>query len=261
MYELTLPDIQIVAEDKQIKLIGYEHLNESLDKLGEYLTSVTVTSENIKESKSLVAQVRKACKTLNEQRIAFKKEYMKPLETLEEQIKSLDKKASDFEETVRVQIRDLEEQERENKREEIYNLFIKRLRVYGSENLYPFESFFKREYLNKSTSMNKIENEMAEWMEKRQNDLFALIAYSESIPQDKDTVITQFLNLEDVSETISYFTQLNEKKEQVAQAVQNAPQRATKPQPKTSVLIRISEEDLERVKQLLELSQIKYEIA
>lgn len=260
MYELALTSVDIVAENKQITLVGYEQLSEQLDRLGQYLTSIEVNPENIQESKRLVAQVRKACKNLNERRIAFKKEYLKPLETLEQQVKELDKRAAGFEDTVRVQIREIEEQEREQKREDVEELFNKRLKIYGSGELYPFESFLKQQYLNKSFSMNKIENEMVEWFENRQNDINALIAYSESIPQNKDTVITEYLNSGNVSGTISYFNSLNVVKEKVKKAIDTAPKRANKPQPKTTVLFKISEEDKQKVKQLLEISNIKFEI-
>ena len=261
MYELTIPNIDIVAENQEIRLIGYEYLDEQLDKLGEYLGSIEVTPENIKENKKLVAQVRKACRELNDRRLSFKKEYMKPLQTLEHQIKQIDTKASRFEELVRVQIRDLEELEREEKREEIKQLFDKRLKIYGSEELYPFDKFLTRQHLNKSTSMKKIEEEMVDWFENRQNDIYALINYSESIPQDKDNVLAQYLDCDSVSQTIQYFTDLNTKLEQVKLA-QKKPKRvrANKTQPKITKLIRISENDLERVKQLLSASNIEFEI-
>lgn len=261
MYELTIPNIDIVTENQDIRLIGYDYLDEQLDKLGEYLGSIEVTPENIKENKKLVAQVRKACRELNDRRLSFKKEYLKPLQTLEHQIKELDNKASRFEELVRVQIRDLEELEREEKREEIETLFKKRQRIYGQEELYPFESFLTRQHLNKSTSMNKIEEEMVEWFESRQNDIYALINYSESIPQDKDNVLAQYLDCGSVSQTIQYFTDLNEKLEQVRIAQEKPTRvRANKARPKTTKLIRISENDLERVKQLLSASNIEFEI-
>lgn len=261
MYQLTLTNTEIVASNQGISLVGYEELNRQLDKLGEYLNSIIVTPENIKENKKLVAQVRKACKTLDQERLEFKREYLKPLKTLEAQIKAIDQKAAQFESLVRVQIRELEEQEREEKEQKIKEIFTKRLRAYGTEELYPFESFIKPKHLNKSVTISKVEEEMAEWLENRQNDINALITYSESIPQDKDTVITQYLLLENVSETMLFFNELNEKKEQVKKAVQNAPKRANKPQTPTTVLFRIKESDVERVKQLLTISNIEFEIA
>lgn len=260
MNELSLPNVDIIAENQEIRLIGYEHLDKELDKLGEYLGSIEVTPENIKENKRLVAKVRSACKNLNERRLAFKREYMKPLQTLEDQIKQLDKKASQFEDQVRIQIRELEEKEREEKKTEIEEIFRKRQRIYGNDELYPFESFLTRQHLNKSTTIKKVEEEMVDWFENRQNDINALIAYSETIQQDKDNVIAQYLEMGDVSSTISYFTELNEKLEQVKKARKSVPKRPNKPQPKTTVLIRIAEDDLQRVKQLLAASNIKYEL-
>lgn len=261
MYELQLIDTNIVAKENGIELIGYDELNQQLDQLGEYLGSIEVTQDNIKENKKLVARVRKACNTLNEQRKAFKKSYLMPLTTLENQVKSIDKKAAKFEEQVRVQIRQIEEQERRDKESLIRDNFDRRLRAYGSPELYPFEDFLKREYLNKTYSLNKVEDEMAEWLEKRQNDIISLTSYSESIPQEQSEVITKYLELKDVSATIQHFTTLNQKKEQVKKAVKSAPKRANKPVVETTVLVRVKEKDLDKVKQLLELSNIEFEIA
>lgn len=260
MNELVLPNIDIVTDNQQIILVGYETLDKQLDQLGEYLSSVEVTQENIKENKKLVAQVRKACNDLNTRRIAFKKEYMKPLTTLENQIKQLDQKAKHFEDHVRDQIKELEEKEREEKYQTILDLFNKRLRIYGSDALYPFKSFFYRSYLNKSYSMNKIEEEMVEWFENRQNDINALIGYSETIKQSKDEVIAYYLECNNLTVTISHFAELNQTLEKVSHAVSTAPRRANKPQPKTSAVIKVLEDDLERVKQLLTASGISFEI-
>lgn len=260
MYDLALVNHEIQLKENKIELIGYDQLVKQLDQLGEYLLSIEVTEENIQENKRLVAQVRKACDQLNKERIAFKKNYLEPLETLEQQVKTIDKKASEFEAAVRIQIREIEEKEREDKKNEINKLFSKKARTYGNDDLYPFEDFLNNRYLNKSYSMNKIEQEMTAWFENRENDINALISYSESIPQDKETVITQYLLLQDVGQTISHFTRENEKKEQVRKAVQAKPKKAKKPTPKTTFLIRFSEDDRDRVTQLLKISNVDFEV-
>lgn len=260
MYDLVLTDHRIQLQNNKIELIGYDDLVKQLDQLGAYLLSVEVTPENIKENKKLVAQVRKACTELNKERIEFKKSYLEPLNTLEEQVKLIDKKAAEFESAIRVQIREIEENERKEKEETINNIFRKRARTYGNEDLYPFEDFLKREYLNKSYSLKKVEDEMVDWFENRENDINALINYSETISQDKETVISQYLLLQNVSDTISHFTQINQKKEQVKRAVEQKPKKAKKPEPETTVLIRINEKVLEKVEQLLSLSDVDYEV-
>lgn len=251
---------EIQLKENKIELLGYEQLVKQLDQLGEYLLSIEVTQDNIKENKKLVARVRKACDQLNKERVAFKKSYLEPLTTLEEQVKAIDKKAAEYEAVVRTQIREIEEQEREDKKNEIKEIFSKRSRTYGNSELYPFEDFLEQKYLNKSYSMTKVENEMINWFESRENDINALISYSESIPQDKETVITQYLLLQDVAATISHFTAENTKKEQVKKAVEDKPKKVKKPTPKTTFLIRFNEDDKERVTQLLDISKIEYEV-
>ena len=263
MHELTVVENTIkLNDDYSVTLVGYEKMLEQLDQIGEYLCSYEVTPENIKEAKSVVAQLRNACKDLNAQKIAFRKEYMKPIDKLYEQVKTIDNRCLGYEETVRSQIRNFEEQEKEEKKEEIRQLFQKKLRPYGGKEvreLFNFDTFFKNEYLRKSYSMNQIEKEMAEFFEQTTQDINALVAYSNNTPFDKDEIVLHYVECGDVSETITHYNKIAEDKEKVKKAME---ERKVKPTQKveSTFLLRIKEGDYAKTTNLLRAAGIDFEL-
>lgn len=264
MYELTIPEkheIQIIG--KNFEIVGYQDLLKELDKLGEYLLSVEITEENIQENKKLVAKVRNLAKQITSERVAFKKEYMKPLDTLTAQTKEIDRRLHNYEDSVRRQIRKLEEEERQKKKQEIEEIFNKRLRSYGgksAEYLYPFDDFFDPKFLNKSESMNKIEEKMADFFEYRQEDLSAIISFADEMDLNRDTVVNEYLKLGNVSQTINYFKEEKERKQRVSEALEHRKIKPTQTESEPCYYIKIKESDYAKAVQLLGIGGVEYEL-
>lgn len=264
MYELTIPEKhQIAVQDKQITIIGYDELVKELDQLGEYLLSIEVTPENLADSRKLVAQVRKSYTELNAEKIAFKKEYLKPLETLEKQVSEIQRRTQNYENNVRRQINLLEEQERKKKEETIRGLFKKRLRAYGGneiERIYSFEDFYDPKYANKSYPMNKVEKAMADFFENRREDLGALINFADTADLNRDTVVTKFLEGISVAETINYFNKLKQEKTEVKEALNKQKSKPKEEPPEPQMYFKVKESDYARVCELLSLGNIEFEV-
>lgn len=259
--DLVKKDYKIALnEEKNFEIVGYDDLMRQVNKLGEYLVNVEVTEDNLQENKKLVAQVRKSYETLNKNRIAFKKNYLLPLDNLEQQVKELSSRVKSYEATVRVQISELEEREREQKEEQIKEIFNKRLRAYGSEEIFRYEDFFERRFLNKSLSINKVEELMVEWLENRKQDLNALTDYAESIPQSEEEIISRYILEPNVASVITYFTEKNNELEAIKEAKKTIAKPKLKKKREPAVLISIKEKDLEKVKQLLDVSEIDYKV-
>lgn len=244
-------------QDNNFEIVDYEGLINQVKKLGEYLCSVEVTPENIQENKKLVAQVRKAYDKLNQNRIQFKKEYLIPIENLENQVKEISSLVQSYEATIRVQIREIEEQEREQKRKDIEKLFNKRLRAYGSEDIYIFDDFLEKRHLNKSVSIAKVEEEMVKWFENRQHDLNALSEFAHYMPQSEEEIINQYLLNPVLSDTICHFKREKKRLETIKQAKKEAKK---KPKVEPTTLIEIKDKDLEKIKQLFAAWNIDFSI-
>lgn len=264
MYELTVIDDPIKLEkDNSISIVGYDKILEQLDELGEYLCSVEVTEDNIKENRKLVAQVRKAVNKLNKRKIEFKKEYMKPLNLMYEQVKEIDRRATGYEEQVRTQIRQYDEEQRELRKKKLHQIFNKRLRPYGGkevQDIFRFEHFWKPEYAAKRFSFAEIERHMAEFLEQTTDDLNALLTFSEGVPQSRDEIVLYYVENGSVTETINHFKEINEKKKEVAKAMEERKSKPTKPIPETTFLLRIKQSDYKKATELLSLGGIDYEL-
>lgn len=174
--ELVPIDHDIQFHKAQVYFDGYETYKSQCQDIADYLTTIEVTPENIKEAKKIVASARKMVDTLNRRRIDLKKILLADYEVFETQVKDLAGIISDAEGMVRTQVRILDEQEREEKEDKLKGIWILRI------GQYPFseysEEWFSRwltpQHLNKSYSINKAEEDMTSWLEQRHRDLTAL---------------------------------------------------------------------------------------
>lgn len=264
MYELIISekhDIQL--KDRQVGIVGYDELLTELQKLGEYLLSVEVTEENVQENKKLVAQCRKAFKNIHEEKMAFKREYMKPLETLDAQVKEIDRRLGAYEYHIRRQVKELEDKTKKDKENQIREIYDKRLKIYGGDevkSLYPFDDFLKKEYLTKRKSLTKIEEEMVDFFESRREDISALIVFADKADLNRDTVVNEFLNRGSVSDTITYFDNLKKEKQEVKKALENNKVRPTETPSEPYLYLKIKESDFAKVTELFKLGNVEYEL-
>ncbi len=264
MYELIIPEThEIQLHDRKVGIVDYDELLAELDKLGTYLLSVDVTDENVKENKKLVAQCRKVFKNIHEEKMAFKREYMKPLETLDAQVKEIDRRLGAYEYHIRRQVKELEDKTRADKKAQIKELFDKRLKIYGGkevEQLYPFDDFMKKEYLNKRKSLTKIEGEMVEFFEQRRDDISACVVFADKANLNRDTVVNEYLNNGSVSDTITYFDNLKKEKDGVKKALDSSKVRPTETPPEPCLYLKIKESDFAKVTELFKLGNVEYEL-
>lgn len=194
MEYLTFKEDQLLVDVGKIEFYQYETLLNQALEVAEKVKSIEVTSENIKESKKIIASVNKAIKELNTRRITIKKEIMKPYDSFAKQIKDIENIVSEADEIVRNQIRNLEEAEREEKRKEIEDIWNKRINQYEYAKLTTFNDFIENKHLNKTYSMKKVEEDMVQTLEKYEKDIKLL-----SDMQDSKELINSYLDVKDVS--------------------------------------------------------------
>lgn len=194
MEYLAFKEDQLLVDVGKIEFYQYETLLNQALEVAEKVKSIEVTSENIKESKKIIASVNKAIKELNTRRITIKKEIMKPYDSFAKQIKDIENIVSEADEIVRNQIRNLEEAEREEKRKEIEDIWNKRINQYEYAKLTTFNDFIENKHLNKTYSMKKVEEDMVQTLEKYEKDIKLL-----SDMQDSKELINSYLDVKDVS--------------------------------------------------------------
>lgn len=244
---MALDDSQIVYKPCDIRFSGYDILLEQSKKLAYEIENVEVNEENIKQSKKLLAAVNKRLKELDDRRISIKKEVLVPYNTFESQVKEIVNIVKEADNVVRVQVRELEEKERDLKKQDIESLFDKRISSFKYSELFTFHDFFKQSYLNKTTSMNQIELEMVDWFEKIENDVEVI----NTLP-NTTKIFTQYKLTGDLALSIKY---VNER-----EMIENVVKKVVEKQSGQFIITLTDEKDLKLVEMFMKEQQIKYNL-
>lgn len=241
---------QIQVTPAIIHFNDFERLLSEAKELALNIGQVEVTEENIQVSKKMIAAVGKRVKEMEDRRIAIKKEILSSYHDFESHVKEIVNIVKDAENTVRDQVREMEERERDAKRDAIHEIFEKRLKHYNFDSMFGFDDFIKPQHLNKSVTMKAVESEMVEWLEKKDVDLKVI----KSLP-DGDEVLVEYLDTKDISVAIQIVNQRHERKQQIAAA---SP--ASKHDFKSSYVITIEDEkDFKLVELFMLSNKIKFE--
>lgn len=177
----TQPDVQITPA--QVNFPGFSSYLTSAHEIAEYIDNIVLTDENVKQVKSDLAAARKVTNSLDAKRKEIKKSILSDYETFESQIKELCGIISEAEDTLRSKVRDMEEREREEKRDQIFDIWEKRAWNYKIPDLLDeiartqkdvptaFNRFLTPQHLNKTTSLKSVETDMTKWLEEREQEL------------------------------------------------------------------------------------------
>ena len=171
------------------------------------------TEENIKETKKTLAKARKLTDRLNQARVTMKKEILKNYTVFEGQVKEIIGIIDDADKEVRAKVKDMEEAEREKKKQALFDLWLKRVPSYDYDILVAvlpdaFDRWLSPKHLNKTTSMKSIEADMTEWIKKTLSDIYTLKDMGDdyleaySYTGDVAKAITQVRQREDFLDTI-----------------------------------------------------------
>lgn len=202
---------QIKVRPGDVEFYGFEKLKKEALQLSEQISQVEVTDENLKVSKKMLAAVNNRVKEIESKRISIKKELLEPYSIFESQVKEIVGIVKDADSTVRQQVKDLEERERDEKREKLLEIFQKRISHYQMfHDFYSPDDFIKSQHLNKSTSLKSVETEMVEWLEKKDSDFKVIL----SLPNGNE-VLSEYLDTNDLSVAINIVNDREERKKQL----------------------------------------------
>lgn len=226
---------------------NYDEILNQARQLAEHVSSVVVTEETVKATKKLLAEVNKRITELEDERKLIKKAILSPYDEFEEKVKSITSVVKEAERIVREQVKELEEQERSVKQEEIVTIFGKRMKREPLLNgLFTALDFIKPQHLNKSTSITKVEAEMVEWIGQRKVD----IEYIKGLDHSDD-ILVEYKKCQHLIQSINLVQERYKVKEQIKQP--------NKPADHTATIV-INGKDLERVKQILQLSNVEFTV-
>lgn len=201
---------QIMVQQGKVDFPFFNTLRAQASELAAYINEVEVTEENVKESKKLLAAVNKAVKELEDRRIKIKRLMLEPYDLFEKQVKEITGIVKEADEVVRQQVRQLEETEREKKRQLLWKCFEIRKKLYTLGDLITFEDFIQPKHLNKTQSIEATENEMVDFLEKTERDVKVL----QKLP-DVQAHLNAYLETYDLALAMTKVRQDNERREQI----------------------------------------------
>lgn len=181
-----------------VKFKGYEKVKKEALALAERIKLTEVTEENIQLVKKELAKVNKGINEIEDVRKLIKKELLIPYTVFEEQVKEIVGIVKEADLLVRNQVRELEEMEREQKRQLIENMFNDKIKHYEFAALVPFTAFLKPNMINKSTSINSVEIELSTWLNERANDIDVI-----NTMEHRDELMVEYLKAFNLANAIS----------------------------------------------------------
>ena len=97
----------------------------------------------------------------------------------QDQIKEIGSIIGEGEDVVRSQIRELDDVQREAKREKVKELWDDHAERYKFVSWFGFEYWFEERFLNKSQSLNKLEESLVKWLEAHETDVLVIDSHPE----------------------------------------------------------------------------------
>lgn len=242
---------QIMVQQGSVSFPFYQELKAQASELAAYINEVDVNEENIKESKKLLAAVNKAVKELEDRRIKIKKVMLEPYDFFEKQVKEITGIVKEADEVVRQQVRQLEESERHAKRELLEEKWDMRKALYTLGDLIDFNDFLQSKHLNKTVSIESVENEMVAFLEKTERDVKAM----RKLP-DVQAHLNAYLETFDLALAMTKVQTEKERREQISELKAAKSEEAVF----TKTFTVFDEKDFLLVEMYMKNNRIKYEM-
>lgn len=145
-----------VAIPQEIKILNFEELKTELEAKADYYGSLAYTDEQIKDAKADRAQLNKFKNTVNSERIKKEKEFMEPFNGFKSQVNELIAIVEKPIAVIDERIAAYSDEQKAKKQKAIEELFSQ----IGFQNFVTLEKIWDPKWLNASTSMKSIEEQM-----------------------------------------------------------------------------------------------------
>lgn len=137
---------------------NYEELKAELTEVLSDYEHRVYTEETIADAKVDKASLNRLKKTINDERIRREKEYMKPFDTFKSQVKEICSLIDGASNKISDQLDTFEKKRQQEKKDDIIKLFEEKKS--GVADWITFNQVFNEKWLNKSTSMKAIKEEL-----------------------------------------------------------------------------------------------------
>ena len=165
MNELAETTIGVEMETPKIKITNKEKLDALVDAVVKKYSGIVVTEDTLKECKKTLTELRKLSKELNAKRLEKQRQYETPVKEFKAQIDAYINQINDVISDIKQGTDEFEEKRKAEKQTAIQNLINEMAGNYGVD---PETIEIDKKWLNKSTTMKKITEEIANKMKEKQ---------------------------------------------------------------------------------------------
>lgn len=165
MNELAETTISVEMETPEIKITNKEKLDALVDAVVKKYSGIIVTKDTLKECKQTLTELRKLSKELNAKRLEKQRQYETPVKEFKTQIDAYINQIDDVISDIKQGTDEFEEKRKAEKQITIQNLINEMAGNYGVD---PETIEIDKKWLNKSTTMKKITEEIANKMKEKQ---------------------------------------------------------------------------------------------
>jgi hypothetical protein len=238
-----------------VNFTDYQRIKEEAEALAEQIKTVEVNEENVKASKKLLAVVNKRLKELEDTRIGIKKTMLEPYQLFEEQVKEVVGIVKEADAEVREQVKLLEEFDRIEKEDAIKAIWDKRNIRYPLGYLIPFEDFASPKHFNKTTSIDAVEKEMVEFLERTQKDINVI----KTMDNSKE-IVSAYLGRYDLAEAIGIVAEQVARDKEIEKKTKALEKASAKEEKQIFTFKIFDEKDLKLVEMFMKQNKISYEV-
>lgn len=163
--ELAETTISVEMKTPEIKITNKEKLDALVDTVVKKYSGIIVTEDTLKECKKTMTELRKLSKELNAKRLEKQRQYETPIKEFKTQIDAYINQINDVISDIKQGTDEFEEKRKAEKQKAIQNLITEMAGNYGVD---PETIEIDKKWLNKSTTMKKVAEEIANKMKEKQ---------------------------------------------------------------------------------------------
>lgn len=162
---------EIRIENGLIRFDEYELFKKRAEDARDYLIRLDVSPESEQECKRTVATARKISDQLNQEKIRIKKTVLEPYTEFENKVKEIIGIITEGENVARDKLKAIDDQRREEKKEEIRKIWDLRNGSFLSGKYLTFDHFLQDRHLNKTVPISEVEHDMVVFLKTTEDDI------------------------------------------------------------------------------------------
>lgn len=200
-----------LVEQQQITF-NYEELKKEVTERAEKYKSLVYTEDTIKDAKEDRALLNKVIKAINDEKKRVKEKLLEPYTDFETKCKELMGIVEEAADNIDKQVKSFEESEKQEKMVQILMYWSENSGEYGA--IIDTEKLIKKEWLNKSYSMTKIQQEITHIVNKARTDMETINSAIKDENLNKQAKVTYFENINEPTNLSIAIQSVNRVKEQ-----------------------------------------------